>query len=65
VEFFARGIDVEVAWPGGRTIRATGNSFAAPHLAGLCALALAKHPGLTPPQLKSLLYLTASNAGGG
>ncbi len=64
VEFFARGIDVDVAWPGGRTIRATGNSFAAPHVAALCALALAKHPQLTPSQLKSLLYLTASNAGG-
>jgi subtilisin len=64
VEFFARGIDVDVAWPGGRTIRATGNSFAAPHIVGFCALALAKHPQLTPAQLKSLLYLTASNAGG-
>ena len=64
VEFFARGIDVEVAWPGGGTIRATGNSFAAPHIAGLAALILAKHPQLTPPQLKSLLYLTASNTGG-
>jgi subtilisin family serine protease len=64
VEFFARGIDVDVAWPGGSTIRATGNSFAAPHLTALCALALAKHPELTPAQLKSLLYLTASNTGG-
>jgi subtilisin family serine protease len=64
VEFFARGIDVEVAWPGGKTIRATGNSFAAPHVAALCALALGKHRELTPAQLKSLLYLTASNAGG-
>jgi subtilisin len=64
VEFFARGIDVDVAWPGGKTIRATGNSFAAPHIAGFCALALAKHPELTPSQMKSLLYLTASNAGG-
>src|SRR5262249_41857103 len=44
VEFFARGIDVEVAWPGEGSIRATGNSFAAPHIAALCALALAKHP---------------------
>jgi subtilisin family serine protease len=64
VEFFARGIDVDVAWPGGKTIRATGNSFAAPHVTALCALALAKHPVLTPAQIKSLLYLTASNAGG-
>jgi subtilisin len=64
VEFFARGINVDVAWPGGGTIRATGNSFAAPHIAAIAALVLAKHPELTPPQLKSLLYMTASNTGG-
>ena len=61
VEFFARGVDVDVAWAGGGTLRCTGNSFAAPHVAGLSALALAKHPDLTPFQLKSILYLTASN----
>ncbi len=64
VEFFARGIDLDVAWYGGSTLRATGNSFAAPHIAGLSALVLSKHPGLTPFQLKSVLYLTASNTGG-
>jgi subtilisin family serine protease len=64
VEFFARGIDVDVAWPGGGTMRCTGNSFAAPHVTGLCALALAKHPELTAAQVKSLLYLTASNSKG-
>ena len=65
VEFFARGVDVEVAWLGGGTIRATGNSFATPHIAGICALVLAKHPELTPFQLKSVLHLTATNVGGG
>jgi subtilisin family serine protease len=64
VEFFARGVDVEIAWGGGATIRATGNSFATPHLSGICALILGKHPELTPFQLKNLLYLTASNVGG-
>ncbi len=64
VEFFARGVDVEIAWGGGGTIRATGNSFATPHLSGICALILGKHPDLTPFQLKSILYLTASNVGG-
>ena len=34
VEFFARGVDVEVAWLGGGTLRCTGNSFATPHIAG-------------------------------
>src|SRR5512133_4318957 len=36
VEFFARGVDVELAWTGGSTITASGNSFATPHLSGLC-----------------------------
>jgi subtilisin len=61
VEFFARGVQVPVAWPGGGEVRSTGNSFAAPHIAGLCALILSKHPWLTPFQLKSVLYLTAQN----
>jgi subtilisin family serine protease len=63
VEFFARGVDVEVAWLGGSTITATGNSFAAPCISALAALLLSKHPRLTPFQLKSVLYLTASNVG--
>jgi subtilisin family serine protease len=65
VEFFARGVDVEVAWLGGSTARSTGNSFATPHLSGICALILGRHPELTPFQLKNTLYLTASNVGGG
>ena len=64
VEFFARGVDVEVAWTGGARIRCTGNSFATPHMSGLCALVLGKHPELTPFQLKSVLFLTSSNVGG-
>jgi subtilisin len=61
VEFFARGVDVEVAWLGGSSARSTGNSFATPHMSGICALIIGKHPELTPFQLKNLLYLTASN----
>jgi subtilisin family serine protease len=64
VEFFARGLNVEIAWLGGETITATGNSFATPHVAGLCALVLGKHPQLTPFQLKNVLHLTAQNVGG-
>jgi subtilisin family serine protease len=64
VEFFARGVDLDVAWLGGGTMRCTGNSFAAPHIAGIAALVLERHPDLTPFQLKSVLYLTATNAGG-
>ena len=65
VEFFARGVDVEVAWLGGGTMRCTGNSFATPHMTALCALVLGKHPELTPFQLKSVLFLTATNVAGG
>jgi subtilisin family serine protease len=64
VELFARGVDVDVAWLGGRTLRCTGNSFAAPHVAGIAALILEKHPELTPFQVKSVLHLTATNTEG-
>jgi subtilisin family serine protease len=64
VEFFGRGLDLDVAWLGGGTLRCTGNSFATPHIAGICALILGKHSELTPFQLKSVLYQTASNAEG-
>lgn len=61
VEFCARGVRVPVAMPGGGVTRNTGNSFAAPHIAGIAALALSKHPWLTPFQLKSVLYHCAAN----
>lgn len=61
VELFARGMNVEVAWLGGTRIVAAGNSFATAHVSAVCALILAKHPELTPFQLKSVLYATASN----
>jgi subtilisin family serine protease len=65
VEFFGRGVNVEVPWVGGRVVSVSGNSFATPHMTSICALILAKHPELTPFQLKSVLYLTATNVGGG
>jgi subtilisin family serine protease len=64
VEFFARGVNVEVPWLGGETTPASGNSFATPHMSGICALIMAKHRELTPFQLKSVLFLTSSNVGG-
>jgi subtilisin family serine protease len=64
VELYARGLELDVAWLGGGTLRVTGNSFAAPHVSGLCALVLGKHPELRPYQLKSVLFATASNVGG-
>ena len=64
VEFFARGLDIDVAWLEGATLNCSGNSFATPHITGICALIRSKHPELTPFQVKSLLYLTALNVGG-
>jgi subtilisin len=64
VEFFARGVNVEVAWVGGSTITATGNSFATPAISAIASLVLSKHARLTPFQLKSVLYLISSNVGG-
>jgi subtilisin family serine protease len=64
VMFFAHGTDVDVAWLGGSRTKITGNSFAAPHVAGYCALALGKHAGLTPFQVMTLMYLTSDNVKG-
>jgi subtilisin len=64
VEFYARGMDVEVAWAGGTTIRTSGNSFATPHMTGMAARVLGAHPGLLPFQVKTVLHLSAGNVGG-
>ena len=61
VEFGAPGIDVRVAWKDHQYITCTGNSFAAPHIAGLVALIRAKHPDLTPFQVKTVLWACAAN----
>ncbi|MFD8968835.1 S8 family serine peptidase [Streptomyces sp. NPDC059568] len=61
VEFFAPGQDVRVAWLGGTTMRTTGNSFATPYIAGLCARILSEHRRMTTFQLKTALYLSAAN----
>jgi subtilisin len=61
VEFGAPGIGVPVAWKDGSSCVTTGNSFAAPHIAGIVALIRSKHPGLTPFQIKTILFACASN----
>ena len=61
VEFGAWGVDVPIAWKDAGSTVATGNSFAAPHVAGMVALILAKHPGLTPFELKAVLAAIADN----
>ncbi|MBI4492789.1 MAG: S8 family serine peptidase [Chloroflexi bacterium] len=61
VEFVAPGIGVRVAWLHGQWITTTGNSCAAPHLAGIIARILGKHPGLAPFQVKTILRALAAN----
>lgn len=61
VEFGAPGIDVRVAWLNGGWLTSTGNSFAAPHITGLVARLLAKHPALTIFQVKTVLRALAAN----
>lgn len=60
VEFGGYGLDVDVAWKGGSRIVATGNSFAAPHLAGYAARIRAAHPAATPFEIKTILAATAN-----
>ncbi len=62
VEFGARGVDVDVAWRDGTRLLVTGNSFAAPHIAGLAARIRAAHPGITPFEVKAILAGTADSA---
>lgn len=67
VEFGAWGVDVPIAWRDGGTTVATGNSFASPHVAGMIARLLSKHPELTPFEVKAVLAAVADNPrpGGG
>jgi subtilisin family serine protease len=62
VEFGAYGLNVDVAWRGGTRMTVTGNSFAAPHIAGYATRIRAAHPGITPFETKALLAATADNA---
>jgi subtilisin family serine protease len=59
VEFGAFGLDVDVAWKDGTRIVATGNSFAAPHIAGYATRIRAAHPTTTPFEVKTILAATA------
>jgi subtilisin len=61
VEFGAPGIGVRVAWRDGGWLTGTGNSFAAPHITGLVARILGKHPGLTVFQVKMILHTLSAN----
>jgi subtilisin len=60
-EFGAFGIDVPVAWKAGGSLKVSANSFAAPHITGILALILEKHPSLTVFQAKTILRALSAN----
>jgi subtilisin family serine protease len=62
-EFGAFGIDVPAAWKGGGMSKVTGNSVAAPHITGIVARILEKHPSLTVFQVKVILRALSANVG--
>jgi subtilisin family serine protease len=64
VEFGAHGINVRVAWPGNKWMVSTGNSYACPHITGIIAKILGKHPGLTVFHAKTILAALATNVRG-
>lgn len=59
IELTAPGVNIRTAWleKGYRTL--TGNSFACPHIVGVIARLLEKHPEMTPFHIKSALYAIA------
>lgn len=61
-EWGAAGVDVEVPWSGGETVVATGNSFAAPVVAGHLARICGAHGGVTGWQARTILAELAENA---
>jgi subtilisin len=61
VEFGAWGVDVPVPWRNGSVMVGTGNSFAAPHMAGLITLLLERDGALSPFEVKAALAALASS----
>ena len=59
IELTAPGVNVRTAWPNAGYRRLTGNSFACPHVVGVIARLLERHPDFTPFQVKSALYAIA------
>lgn len=63
VSVAAPGVKVLSTLPGGQYGLKSGTSMAAPHVAGLAALILSKHPGLKPAQVKQLIEQSAKDLG--
>jgi subtilisin len=59
IELTAPGVGVRTTWLENSYRQLTGNSFACPHIVGVCALLLECYPHATPFQIKSMLYSIA------
>jgi len=59
VALAAPGVQVFSTWMGGRYARASGTSFATPHVTGLAALYLALHPDAAPAEVRRRLISSA------
>ncbi|MDE1866187.1 MAG: S8 family serine peptidase [Thaumarchaeota archaeon] len=57
-DLVAPGVFVNSTTIGGKYNLTSGTSFAAPHVAGAAAVILQKYPGLSPPDVASLLVTT-------
>lgn len=62
VDLFAPGVAITSAWATGSDATKTisGTSMSSPHVAGVAALFLAKHPGSTPSAVASALVAGAT-----
>jgi len=60
VDLLAPGQDIQSTQPGGGTATFSGTSMASPHVAGLLALYLARHPGATQEQARDGVVALAS-----
>ncbi|HEX6096037.1 MAG TPA: S8 family serine peptidase [Thermoanaerobaculia bacterium] len=58
-EIAAPGVDIVSSVLSNRTIKASGTSMAAPHVAGVAALLLEQHPHWTPQDVKTAIVSTA------
>lgn len=59
VRLYANGFEVESYVPGGKRVRYSGTSMAAPNVANLAAKILAVKPALTPAQVIEIITKTA------
>ena len=60
VEFFARGLELDVAWIGGGSCASPATASPRRTSPGCARSILSKHPELTPCEVKTVLQLTAS-----